>query len=163
MACISIIVPILLAVILLNGSSSVAITAANPRNWATFDPVFTHTNYEKQMRCGLAKNQLHVSLWALIWRRGLRGNCAAVWRLFCWQHWVHTLLRLFLRQSRWQHCTRGGVSSTRWRCHFSWHFYFALWKMTVFKRMSWSVNFKGVCSDPFWILARGNEDFIRCN
>ena len=54
--------------------SSVANTAAKPWNWANFDTVLTHKNYEKQVRCGLAKYQLHVSLWALIWRRGLRGT-----------------------------------------------------------------------------------------
>ena len=51
--------------------SSVANTAAKPRNWATFDPVLTMKNSEKRVRCSLAKFQLHVSLWALIWRRGL--------------------------------------------------------------------------------------------
>ena len=65
--------------------SSVANTAAKSRNWATFDPVLTTKNGVR--RC-LAKDQLHfihVSLWAkaLIWRRSLRGKCAAVWRFFC--------------------------------------------------------------------------------
>ena len=45
---------------------SVANTVAKPQNWATFDPVLTTKNGEKQVRCGLAKYQLHVSLWALI-------------------------------------------------------------------------------------------------
>ena len=58
--------------------TSVANTTAKPRNWATFDPVLTTKNCEKRVRRGLTKDQLHVSLWALIWRRGLRGNCAAV-------------------------------------------------------------------------------------
>ena len=49
--------------------TSVANTPAKPWNWATFDPVLTHKNYKKPG----AKNQLHVSLWALIWRRGLRS------------------------------------------------------------------------------------------
>ena len=50
---------------------SVANTTAKPRNWATFDPVLNMKNGEKRVRRGLAKYQLHVSLWALIWRRGL--------------------------------------------------------------------------------------------
>ena len=57
---------------------SVANTAAKPRNWATFDTVLTTKNCDKRVRRGLVKDQLHVSLWALIWRRGLRGNCATV-------------------------------------------------------------------------------------
>ena len=34
---------------------SVANTVAKPQNWATFDPVLTTKNGEKQVRCGLAK------------------------------------------------------------------------------------------------------------
>ena len=41
--------------------------------WATFDPVLTTKNCEKRVRRGLAKDQLHVSLWALIWRLVLHG------------------------------------------------------------------------------------------
>ena len=36
-------------------ATSVANTAAKPGNWATFDPVLTHKNYEKQVRRSLAK------------------------------------------------------------------------------------------------------------
>ena len=50
-------------------TASVANTAAKLRNWATFDPVLTTKNCEKRVSRGLAKDQLHVSLWALIWRR----------------------------------------------------------------------------------------------
>ena len=83
---------------------SVANTTAKPRSWATFYPGLTTKNCEKQVRRSLAKDQLHVSLWALIWRRGLRGNCAAVWRHFCWQHWIivakHRAIRLLRKREK---------------------------------------------------------------
>ena len=41
--------------------------------WPCFDP----QNYEKQWFG--ERSAIHVSLWALIWRLGLKGTCAAVW------------------------------------------------------------------------------------
>ena len=43
--------------------------------WPCFDP-------QKLRKTGAPR----LSLWTLIWRRGLRGTCAAVWQFFCWQH-----------------------------------------------------------------------------